>query len=114
MVIPKILKNKYTLFLFIASAVVLVAAFSIAYVSIWDVSNLLVIHFDSFKGIDFLGSSSDIIDILVISFIIWLINIILANEFYYREKFLSYAIATLTLVYMILILVAINVIISTN
>lgn len=110
--LPSILKDKYLAPIFTLAAIVWVIDFSLVYVNILDASNVLVIHFDSFKGVDFFGGKRDVFDIIVTAAIVWLINISMAQMFYYREKFLSYVIAGSTLVYMVLILLAVNAIIS--
>lgn len=112
--LPVILKDKYTAVLFALAALVLVVAFAIAYVNILDSRNLLVIHFDSYRGADYFGTSADIWDILVVAGVVLTINLVLANEFYFRERILSYILAASTLVFMVLILVAVRVIISIN
>ncbi len=110
--VPIILKDKHLTPLFLLAALLWLAAFSLVYVNILDAANVLVIHFDSFKGVDFFGGKSDVFDIIVTAAIVWLINISMAQLFYYREKFLSYLIAGSTLIYMVLILLAVNAIIS--
>ena len=114
MKLPIVLKDKYTLILFALSFVILAFAFSIAYVNLSDANSLMVVHFDSYRGVDFFGAKSDVYNILTISLIIWLINLFLTNKFYFRERFLSYALATGTILFMVLILIAVNVIISVN
>lgn len=110
--LPSILKDKYLAPIFALAAIVWVIDFSLVYVNILDAANVLVIHFDAFKGVDFFGGKSDVFDIIVTAAIVWLINISMAQMFYYREKFLSYVIAGSTLIYMVLILLAVNAIIS--
>ena len=111
---PIILKDKYTALFFISGFLILIVGFSFAYVNILENTNLLVIHFDSFRGADFFGDRRDISDILITALIIWLINFVLANEFYYKERLLSYLLAGGTFLFMVLILIAIRVIISIN
>jgi hypothetical protein len=114
MTVPTILKDRYLVFAFAAGMVLLVIGFSLVYVNFWDSEDLLVIHFDKFKGIDFFGDASDVLDILITALFVWIINIILANEFYFKERFLSYLLAFFTLLFIALILVGVNVIISVN
>lgn len=112
--LPIILKDRYTLALFLLAALILFFGFSKFYVNLWDSKNLLVIHFDAYRGADFFGTASDVLDILISAVIVLLVNLVLANELYLRERFLSYAIATSTPVFMLLILIAVRVIISIN
>ena len=114
MSVLELLKDKYILATFAAALLVLLVAFSFAYVNILENTNLLVIHFDSFRGADFFGDRRDISDILITALIIGLINFSLANAFYFKERILSYFLAGGTLLFMVLILVAIRVIISIN
>ncbi|OGY67789.1 MAG: hypothetical protein A3B16_02910 [Candidatus Zambryskibacteria bacterium RIFCSPLOWO2_01_FULL_45_43] len=111
---PAVLKDKYLTSLFLISAILLVISFSFAYVNFSDTFNLLVIHFDSFRGIDFLGDRSDVAAILGTAAVVFLINGLLAHVFYFRERFLSYALAVGTVFFSLLILIGINVIISVN
>ncbi|NCN53174.1 hypothetical protein GW950_01780 [Candidatus Wolfebacteria bacterium] len=112
--VPNIIKNKYTSSLFALSLVILVSAFFITQLNLFESSNLLIIHLDVFTGADFFGTYNDVLGILGVAAIIWLINLILANEFYLKERFLSYLLSFSTLVFTVLILLAVNVIISIN
>lgn len=114
MTVPAILKDKYAIVIFAAGIILLVIGFSLTYVNFWDSEDILVIHFDKFKGIDFFGNASDVLDILITALFVWIINIILANEFYFKERFLSYLLAFSTLLFIVLILVGVNVIINVN
>jgi len=111
---PVILKNRYLALTFLAAAIILAAGFFIFGTNLWDNQNLLVIHFDSFRGANFFGDRRDVLDILITASIIWLINLVLANEFYLRERILSYLMAGSTLFFSVLILIAVNVIININ
>ena len=111
---PIILKDKYLVFSFAAVAIILLISASMTYLNFAGNRNLLVIHFDSYKGIDFFGDNQDVLDIIVTGFIIFLINMALAKAFYFRERFLSYALATATVILAVLILIAVNGIISIN
>lgn len=111
---PIILKDKYSIAVFAVSAILLIIAFGAAYVNILDNRNLLVIHFDSYKGADFFGDSRDMADILITGVIVWVLNLALANELYFRERFLSYALTASTFLFSVLILIAIRVIIYIN
>lgn len=110
--VPSIVKDQYLAPAFATAAVLWVAAFSYAYVNTLAASNVLAIHFDAFKGVDFFGSRGDIFNIMIIAAIVWAINAVLAELMYHREKFLSYVIGGATLLYMVLIFLAVGAIIS--
>ncbi|MCH7908850.1 MAG: hypothetical protein IIB38_04450, partial [Candidatus Hydrogenedentes bacterium] len=63
------------------------------FVKLIDVQHLLIIHFDSFSGIDFLGSKWEVYGILLSGIFLNLINGFLVTVFYYRERLLSYLLA---------------------
>jgi len=111
---PIIIKDKYTFFTFAFAALFLIVACLIAYVNFIDINNILVIHSDGYKGVDFFGNKSDILDILLTAAVIFFINVLLANEVYFKERLLSYALAVCTLLFSALILIAVNAIISFN
>lgn len=110
--LPDSIKDRYIASFFLISGLIWVISFSLVYTNILDASNVLIIHFDSFKGADFFGERSDVFDIIVTAGIIWGINLGLAHVFYFRERFLSYVLAGATVGYMVLILLAVNAIIS--
>lgn len=112
--VPIILKDKYVAASFVVSFVILIIAFALVYVKLADSGNLLIIHSDIFRGADYFGNFSDIMGIIAVAFVIWIINILLAHEFYFKERFVSYLLAFSTSIFMVLILIAINAIINVN
>jgi len=112
--VPIILKDKYTAASFVASFVILVIVFAMAQVNLSDSSSVLVIHSDIFRGADFFGKFGDVMGIVAISAVVWIINIFLAQEFYYKERFLSYILAFSSVIFVVLILISINAIIKLN
>lgn len=110
----KILKNKSLLIIFGLSFGVLVLTAIIVYVRLAEVTTPLIIHFDAYKGIDFLGNRIDVFNILIVAGVIFLINLILAELIFDRQRLLSFNFAFASLAVSILILIAILVIISVN
>lgn len=102
------------MWLFVGSAAIWLLALGRAVINLWDQRGLLVIHFDSFQGIDFFGNRGDVYEILGVGAVVLVLNLAIANTFYFRERFLSYLVAAGTLLFSLLILMAINVIISVN
>ena len=111
---PTIIKDKFTAIPFALSAVFLVVAFSYAYVNFADFQNLLIVHFDSYRGADFLGDPSDVFGILGVALVILIINGFVADELYWRERFLAYVFACGSAFLSLLILMAVLAIISVN
>ncbi|MDD5431062.1 MAG: hypothetical protein PHP03_02450 [Candidatus Pacebacteria bacterium] len=111
---PRIVKDKYTIIPFLAAGVFLVLAFSVAYVNLADISGILIIHFDKFKGVDFFGTSGDIFNVIFVGALITLINSLLASMLYFRERFFSYILGFSSAFFAMLIFIGILAIISVN
>ncbi len=109
-----IFKDKYLRIIFCLSSAILLVVFLLISLKFWNVKKLIIIHFDAYKGIDFLGSRLDVFGILITAVVIFLINFFLSNLLFYRERFLSYIFAAVTLFFVILILIAVAAIISVN
>jgi hypothetical protein len=107
-------KNYYLTASFGLSLLILIVSFSLYYIELADAKNLLVIHFKSLGGVDFLGSKWDALAILFSGLIITVINFLLAILLYNRQRLLSYLAGTATLLLSLLILLAITVIIIVN
>jgi hypothetical protein len=113
-VTPPILKDEFIVWPFLTAVIFLIVGFSVSYIRLADVQNLLIIHFDSFRGIDFLGDKQDVFGILAVGLAVMTVNGFLANVFYYRERFFSYLLSFSSVVLSLLILIAVFAIISIN
>lgn len=109
-----IAKDKYLRVVFGISFTILIFIFLFTLLKLGNIAFPLIIHFDAYKGIDFLGGKMEVFGILISTFSILLINAFLANFLYNRERFLSYILGFAGLGLMILILIAMSVIISIN
>ncbi|KKS25513.1 MAG: hypothetical protein UU85_C0002G0007 [Candidatus Wolfebacteria bacterium GW2011_GWA2_42_10] len=84
------------------------------FLKIGKISGPLIVHFDVFSGVDFLGRRAEIFGILTSAFAIVFLNAFLADFFYNRERFLSYVFSFGSAGLCLLILIAMGVIISVN
>ena len=109
-----IIKDKYLRVVAGLNLLILILATLIFYVRLGSVTTPLVIHFDAYKGIDFLAGRIEVFGILLSALVIILINLFLADFLYNRERFLSYIFAFISLELTVLILIVIGVIISVN
>lgn len=109
-----IIKDIYTRSAFIVSLLLLAIGFVLSYRAFKSVSYLLVIHFDPYRGIDFLGDKSDIFGILGMGLAVNIINILISNRLYDRDVFLSRLVSFASVFFSGLILIAVTVIISIN
>ncbi|MCL5017442.1 MAG: hypothetical protein M1155_02160 [Patescibacteria group bacterium] len=95
-----------------------IAAAFIALISAWfglsKITNLLILHFNSYKGIDYLGDKNDVFNITVFPFAVIIINFLLAKKLYYKERFLAYFLSFSSALFSLLILIGVFVIISIN
>jgi len=96
------------------AALFLVISFAKLYLAFADASHLLIIHFDPFRGIDFLGDKSDAFGIAWTGVSILLTNLLLAWGFFDRLSILSKFLAVATAALSALILLAVSVIIRIN
>ncbi len=85
-----------------------------AYGAFANVKHLLIVHFDAFRGIDFLGSRRDVFGIVLTAFAASALNFLLAKTFQSRSRFLAAAIAYSTLVFAVFVLAAISMIVANN
>ena len=109
-----IIKDKYLRVVAALSLLILILATLIFYSSLGSTTTPLIIHFDAYKGIDFLAGRAEAFGILLSALVMILINFFLADFLYSRERFLSYIFGFVSLELSILILIAISVIISVN
>lgn len=109
-----LIKDKYLRIVAALSFFILLLAAIIFYLALGSTTTPLIIHFDAYKGIDFLGSRLDIFGILLSALAMILINLFLSNFLYNRERFLSYIFAFVGLLISILILIIISVIVNVN
>ncbi len=112
--IPVVLKNKTFCLVWALGFLLLIIAFFVAYLNLFSLEIPLVIHFDAYRGIDFLGSLSAIFYILIFAFFINILNIILAETIFNRERILSYLMLFITLFLDFTVLVAISSIVAFN
>jgi uncharacterized membrane protein len=114
MLFSNLIKDKYLRVIAIISFLVLFLAAIIFYLTLGSTPTPIIIHFNEYNGIDFLGSRWDVFGILLSALVMILINLFLANFLYNRERFLSYIFVFGCLLISILILVVISVIINVN
>lgn len=107
-------KNIYIRNSLALSFILILIAFGIAFFSLKNADYLLVIHFTGGRGIDFLGSKGDIFNILFSGLAVSLVNVFLVNVFYDRVRFLSYLLSVFSIIFSVLLLIAVGVIISVN
>lgn len=86
----------------------------VAYLNLWPIKHPIVIHFDSFRGIDFSGDRGDVLGIFAVAAVLTLLNGGLAAYFWKRATVFSYILLYFNIFIWLLILIIIGVIISVN
>lgn len=100
--------------LFLSAFVILIFALGIAYIQLAEHDALIILHFDSYRGIDFLGSRADVFGIILVGLGMTVLNYLLARGIYRREPVLGQLLAGATAFLSLLIFIAVLVIISIN
>ncbi|HBT75211.1 TPA: hypothetical protein DEB29_04385 [Candidatus Wolfebacteria bacterium] len=74
----------------------------------------IVLHFDAYRGIDFVGGRIDLVGILLSAYIMLALNLLLADFLYARDRFFSYVLAFASLLLAMLFAVAMMIVYSIN
>lgn len=106
--------TKFLFYPFLASGGLILASLILAAVNFYKTSNLLIMHYDGYKGIDFLGDKNDVFSLIGIAAVMIILNVWLANRVYFKERFLSYLLSFSSLALSVLILIGVFAIISIN
>lgn len=93
---------------------ILAVASAFAYRAFYDVTHLLIVHFDAFRGIDFLGTRRDVFGIAATAFAAYAMNALLAGAFWKRYPFLAATAAWATLAFALLVGVTLGLIVANN
>jgi len=97
-----------------ASIILVFIITGLVYFGVGSSTNLLIIHFDSYRGIDFFGSRWDVWSMVAIGLVLTLVNFLLIRVLYHRESFLAYCLAFFTIFLLLLILISVAVITIVN
>ena len=106
--------NKDLFYPFLISGGLILIALISAILNFYKINNLLIMHFDGYKGMDFLGDKGDVFSLIGISAVMIILNAWLANRVYFRERFLAYLLSFSSLLLSVLILIGVFAIISIN
>ena len=102
------------LLVFAASALLLVAAAIVAIVGLREAGTLLVLHFDTFRSIDFLGTRADVFAIVGVGAGLVALNAFLAAAYRKRLPIGAHLFAYASVLIGILILIAVGTILAVN
>ena len=100
--------------LFLSAFIILIIALGIAFVQLADHDALLILHFDTDRGIDFLGSEFDIFNVLFVGIGMIILSYLIARGVSKRDVILAQILAGASVLFSLLIFTAVLVIISVN
>ena len=105
---------KFVIPIFAFSIILLIVGLGVSYVKLADVNARLIVHFDQYRGIDFLGSKADVYGMLIAGIAVVLLNLGIALSFYRKDRFITLAAASTSVVVAVLIFIAALAIIANN
>lgn len=109
-----IFKEKILLIFLILSLLFLLISAAFIFFNAEKLSSPLILHFDSYRGVDRMGEIADLWLILILGLLAAIINSVLAEVFFYRERILAYLLSGTNVFIGLLVLIAVTVIISVN
>lgn len=107
-------KDRIIVTFFVLSLVALVASVAMIVVFLPSGTGQLVLHFDPQHEISLVGSKYLALFGAFLMLLVGVVNFVILREIYYRERFLSYLIAFMTLVLSILFLIVSGVVVAAN
>lgn len=110
----KYLEHRVLALSFFIDFLFVVFAFLWGYVRLKDASGPIILHYDNYVGIDFIGGMSQLMWVAALSAVIVITNFFIAAELEARNKFLSRVVASITAVMAVLIFIGFAAIISVN
>lgn len=109
-----ILGDKKALFLFFASVPLFILSAIFILFSAGGFSQPLILHFDAFRGVDIFGDSSSVWGIWFLTLSFMVMNAILSNAFFLRERVVSYLFLVTNILVSVLVFIITSLIISVN
>jgi len=74
----------------------------------------LILHFDSFHGIDMFGEYADLWLVWITGFMFAVLNAVLAEEFFYKNRVLTYIFLSVNVIIALLTLIVVSTVISVS
>lgn len=109
-----IFREKILLVLIGISAALFVASLLLGVFRLNGLSYPIILHFDAFRGVDFVGNLTDFWSIWAGGIIIAAANLRLAGALFHRERFLSYLFVSVNVLIALLALIITGVVASAN
>lgn len=114
MPIPNIIKDNYLRVVLSVTFGLFAIIVIVVLVKFLPRSEAIVLHFDSYRGIDFVGSRIDLIGIMLSGLIMLSLNFLLADFLYARDRFFAYVLSFASLLLSILFTIMLAIVYSVN
>ncbi|EKD24195.1 MAG: hypothetical protein ACD_81C00087G0006 [uncultured bacterium] len=114
MIVPNIIADKYLRVVLAVSFALHSVITVLMLVKFLSRRESIVLHFDVYRGIDFVGGRVDLIGILFSGFIMIALNFLLADFLYTRDRFFAYVLSFASLLLAILFAILMVIIYSIN
>lgn len=108
------LSNKVLRILFLLGLFLFVVSFVFIILKVNMLSLPVILHFDAFNGVDKFGDQSSVWGVWGLGFVFFLLNSVLGEVFFLRERALTFVFLGTNLLFSILFLIIISVIITIN
>ncbi len=90
------------------------AAFLFAHLSYDALSHTIVLRYDAAEGVDLFGARSSVWGIWALGLAMMAVNGILAYEFFYRERFLSYLLMAANVLLSLIVIIVLGMLFGMN
>jgi len=110
----EIFKHRLLLVFLIITGLILILGALVIIGNVGSLPQQLILHFDSFHGIDLFGGYTDLWLVWVMGFVFAIINAVLAEEFFYKNRVLTYIFLGVDVVISLLTLIVVSTIISVS
>lgn len=114
MFLPNIIKDKYLRVVLAASFGLFAIIVVVILAKFLPRSESIVLHFDSYRGIDFVSSRLDLVGIMLSGLVMLALNFLLADFIYTRDRFFAYVLSFASLLLSILFTVMLTIVYSVN
>jgi hypothetical protein len=107
-------RQKVLLILMGLTAALFLASLVLSLLRLGDLSYPVILHFDAFNGVNFVGNMTDFWSIWFSGLVIVVLNTWLAGTLFRRERFLSYLFVSVNVLIALLVLIITGVVVSAN
>lgn len=114
MIVPNLIKDNYLRVVLGVTLALHTIITAIMLVNFLPRRESIVLHFDAYRGIDFVGGRIDLVGVLLSGYVMLGLNFMLADFLYDRDRFFSYVLSFASLLLALLFAVAMMIIYSVN